>query len=92
MMNAYTAIVLNRYIMLAVENQNSKDNRTLSELFYVCYVCYVCFDKLQYTKFNDFLALILELFTVTLQDFFMRNKKQLFKQKPAYIISLITLY
>lgn len=32
-MNAHIAIVLTRYMMLAVENRQTTDNRTLGELF-----------------------------------------------------------
>ena len=56
--------------MLAVENRNAEDNRTLGELFYLY------FDELQDIQFNDALTLILELLAVTLQKFFMLDKKQ----------------
>lgn len=35
-MEAFTSIVFTRYIMLALENRNNKDLRTIGGLFYQC--------------------------------------------------------
>jgi len=82
MMTAHTAVVFSRYIMLAVENRNGRDNRTLGELFYLY------FDELQDIQFNEALALILELLAVMLQEFFMLDKKQVNEFLDMFISKL----
>ncbi|WP_068557791.1 IS4 family transposase, partial [Thermotalea metallivorans] len=54
MMVAHTTIVFSRYIMLAVENRNNTDLRTIGALFYYC-----C-DELEDIKFLEALQLIIE--------------------------------
>ena len=63
-MIAHTTIVFCRYIMLALENRESKDPRTLGNLFYVC-----C-DELQDISFADAFQLILTLLKDTLRKYF----------------------
>lgn len=70
MMTAHTAVVLSRYIMLAIENRNNMDNRTIGELFYLCY------DELQDIKFDEVIQLILEILSECLMEYFMIDDKR----------------
>lgn len=49
----YTAIVFARYMLFAVEERRSKDDRTIGELFYLC------IDELADIKYQEALRLIL---------------------------------
>ena len=62
MMVAHTTIVFSRYIMLAVENRNNTDLRTIGALFYYC-----C-DELEDIKFLEALELIIEALKTALQE------------------------
>ncbi|BAF58570.1 hypothetical protein PTH_2669 [Pelotomaculum thermopropionicum SI] len=62
-MVAHTTIVFCRYIMLALENRESKDPRTLGDLFYVC-----C-DELQDISFAEAFQLLLAMLKNTLRKF-----------------------
>jgi len=62
-MVAHTTIVFCRYIMLALENRESKDPRTLGNLFYVC-----C-DELQDISFAKAFQLILTMLKNTLRKY-----------------------
>ena len=50
---AHTAIVFARYMLFAVEERRSKDDRTIGELFYLC------IDELADIKYQEALRLIL---------------------------------
>jgi len=62
-MVAHTTIVFCRYIMLALENRESKDQRTLGNLFYVC-----C-DELQDISFAEAFQLLLTMLKNTLRKY-----------------------
>jgi hypothetical protein len=62
-MIAHTTIVFCRYIMLALENRESKYPSTLGNLFYVC-----C-DELQEISSADAFQLILTLLKETLRKY-----------------------
>ena len=62
-MFAHTTIVFCRYIMLALENRESKDPKTLGNLFYLC-----C-DELKDISFAEALQLILTTLKGTLQKY-----------------------
>jgi hypothetical protein len=61
-MIAHTAIVMTRYMMLAVENRNNEDARTMGELFFLN------FDELQDIQFSEALKLILVILQETLEE------------------------
>jgi len=61
-MFAHTTIVFMRYILLSIENRESKDSRALGGLFYAC-----C-DEVQEISFNQAFLLIMNLLTKTLRD------------------------
>ena len=60
---AQTTVVFSRYILLAVEQRRSTDNRTAGGIFYDC-----C-DELADLLFSQALALVLQLLRQTLSDF-----------------------
>ena len=62
-MVAHTTIVFCRYIMLALENRESKDPKTLGNLFYLC-----C-DELQDISFYEAFQLILTMLKNSLQKY-----------------------
>jgi hypothetical protein len=62
-MVAHTKIVFCRYIMLALENRESKDPRTLGNLFYLC-----C-DELKDISFTEAFQLILTILKNTLKKY-----------------------
>lgn len=62
MMVAHTTIVFSRYIMLAVENRNGIDLRTIGALFYYC-----C-DELEDIRFLESLQLLIDILKTALQD------------------------
>ncbi|MEN2774098.1 IS4 family transposase, partial [Acetivibrio clariflavus] len=57
------------YIMLAVENRNNTDLRTIGTLFYYC-----C-DELEDIKFHEALQLIIEALKTTLQEKLLLTKE-----------------
>ena len=62
-MTAHTAVVMLRYIMLAIDKRQNEDPRSIGELFFLCY------DELADHSFADVMALILRCFHDVLQDF-----------------------
>ena len=83
---AHAAIVLTRYIFLALENRECKDQRTLGELFFL-----IC-EELEDISFTAALALIISTLGQCLGDFLHLAKeqvlafvKQFIALLPAYI-------
>jgi hypothetical protein len=70
-MIAHTTIVFSRYIMLAVENRNNTDLRTVGALFYHC-----C-DELQDIQFIEAIQLIIDILKNALQQKLMISKEQI---------------
>jgi hypothetical protein len=81
-MIAHTTIVFSRYIMLAVENRNNKDWRTVGALFYQC-----C-DELQDIQFIDAIQLIIDLLKNALYDKLMLSKEQISQFLDYFIAAL----
>jgi len=82
MMVAHTTIVFSRYIMLAVENRNNTDLRTIGALFYYC-----C-DELEDIKFVEALQLIIEALKVTLQEKLFLSKETINELLGYFVSSL----
>jgi hypothetical protein len=82
MMVAHTAIVFSRYIMLAVENRNNTDFRTIGALFYYC-----C-DELEDIKFFEALQLIIEAIKLTLQKKLFLSKETINEFLSYFVSSL----
>jgi hypothetical protein len=70
-MIAHTSIVMTRYMILAVENRNNQDARTMGELFFLAY------DELQDIQFSEALKVILEVLQETLQELLFLTDQQI---------------
>jgi hypothetical protein len=81
-MIAHTSIVMVRYMMLAVENRNNQDSRTMGELFFLC------FDELQDVQFSEVLKLILDILQETLQELLFLTEEQIENFIYAFISNL----
>jgi hypothetical protein len=82
MMVAHTTIVFSRYIMLAVENRNNTDLRTIGALFYYC-----C-DELEDIKFLEALQLIIEALKIALQEKLFLTKETINEFLDYFVSSL----
>ncbi len=82
MMVAHTTIVFSRYIMLAVENRNNTDLRTIGALFYYC-----C-DELEDIKFLEALQLIIEALKIALQEKLFLTKETINEFLNYFVSSL----
>lgn len=82
MITAHTAVVFSRYILLSYENRNSKDVRTLGELFLLY------FDEVRDVQFSEALRLILEAIIDTLEEAMFLNKKQVNEFLDMFITKL----
>lgn len=85
MMVAHTTIVFSRYIMLAVENRNNTDLRTIGALFYYC-----C-DELEDIKFLEALQLIIEALKTALQEKLFLTKETI-NEFLDYFVSTLPDY
>jgi hypothetical protein len=81
-MIAHTAVVMTRYIMLAVENRNNKDSRTMGELFFLAH------DELQDIHFSEVLKVILDILQETLQELLFLTDEQIGSFIDAFIKKL----
>jgi len=81
-MVAHTTIVFCRYIMLALENRESKDPRTLGNLFYLC-----C-DELQDISFAEAFQLILTMLKNTMRKYIAISDCALQEMFNAFIACL----
>ena len=59
---AHTAVVMTRYVMLAVDKRQNEDPRSLGELFFLCY------DEIADHSFADVMAMILSCLHEALND------------------------
>ena len=82
MMVAHATIVFSRYIMLAFENRNNTDFRTIGALFYYC-----C-DELEDIKFFEALQLIIEALKFTLQKKLFLSKETIDEFLSYFVSSL----
>ena len=81
-MIAHTTIVMTRYIMLAIENRNNKDDRTMGELFFLAH------DELQDVNFSEVLKVILDILKEVLQDLLFLTSEQIDSFIDNFIIQL----
>jgi hypothetical protein len=81
-MIAHTAVVMTRYMMLAVENRNNQDSRTMGELFFLAY------DELYDIQFSEALEVILDMLQKTLQDLLFLTDEQINSFIDAFITKL----
>ena len=81
-MNAHVAIVFTRYMMLAVENRNTTDNRTLGEIFHLIS------DELSDITWIEAFHMLLQLFMNTLSDKLSLTSEQLDKIMNSFLLAL----
>ena len=82
MMVAHTTIVFSRYIMLAVQNRNNTDLRTIGALFYYC-----C-DELEDIKFLEALKLLIDVLKTALQEKLFLTKEAMDEFLDYFISAL----
>lgn len=81
-MNAHVAIVFTRYMMLAVENRQATDNRTLGEIFYLLS------DELSDITWVQAFHMIIQIFMDTLSDKLSLTSDQLDQLMDSFLLSL----
>lgn len=86
MMIAHTTIVFMRYAMLALESRNSKDPRTIGDLFF-----YVC-DEIEDIKFSTSLMLVRELLRKILNENPIISEEIAHQIMDEFILALPTVW
>ena len=81
-MNAHVAIVFTRYMMLAVENRQATDNRTLGEIFYLIS------DELSDITWIESFHMIMQIFMETISDKLSLTSEQLDKLMDSFLLAL----
>lgn len=81
-MNAHVAIVFTRYMMLAIENRNTTDNRTLGEIFYLIS------DELSDITWVEAFHMLMQIFMDTLSDKLLLTSEQLDKLMDSFLLAL----
>lgn len=79
---AHTAVVLTRYMILALEKRQNEDPRALGELFFLCY------DELADIQFSEALELILSLLRAVLEESLFLTSEQVSTLIDAFISKL----
>lgn len=79
---AHTAIVMTRYMILAMEKRQNEDPRALGEIFFHCY------DEVADIQFAEALELIFTLFRNVLEEALFLSKEQIDRLIDAFIIKL----
>jgi hypothetical protein len=81
-MNAHVAIVFTRYMMLAVENRQATDSRTLGEIFYLVS------DELSDITWVEAFHMIIQIFMETISDKLSLTSKQLDQLMDSFLLAL----
>jgi hypothetical protein len=81
---AHTAIVFLRYMLLAIEERNEKDSRTIGELFFHC-----C-DEMPDMRFSQVLGMILEMLREALADMLFLSEAQIDAIIDSFIAKIPT--
>lgn len=81
-MTAHTAVVFTRYMMLAVENRQALDNRTLGEIFYLLS------DELSDITWIQAFHMLMQLFINTISDKLSLTTEQIDKLVDAFLMAL----
>lgn len=79
---AHTAVVLTRYMILALEKRQNEDPRALGELFFLCY------DEVADIQFTEALELILSLLRNVLEESLFLTNQQISQLIDAFIAKL----
>lgn len=82
----HTAVVMTRYMILALDKRQNEDPRALGELFFLCY------DEVVDIKFAEALELILNLLRDVLQDVLFLTKEQIDQLIDVFISKLPEYY
>ena len=83
-MTAHVSVVLTRYMFLAVEQRESKDDRSLGELFYLSV------DELPDVCIAQALRLLLSLFTKRLQEQTIYDEREIQAQLEVFVRAAVT--
>jgi hypothetical protein len=83
---AHTAIVMTRYMILALEKRQKEDLRALGELFFECY------DEVADIQFAEALELILSLLRDVLEEILFLSSEQIDQLIDAFIAKLPEYY
>ncbi|GFZ75981.1 IS4 family transposase ISDha5 [Paenibacillus marchantiophytorum] len=86
MMFAHTTLVFTRYLFLAMETRENKDQRTLGHLFYVC-----C-DELEDIKLATTLMLLVDLLKQAIQEVLLLTEEQFQEIFDRFTASLPKFY
>ena len=81
-MTAHTAVVLTRYMILALEKRQKEDPRSLGELFFLCY------DEVADIQFTEALGLILSLIRNVLEECLFLTNEQINQLIDTFIAKL----
>lgn len=81
-LTAHTALVYSRFMMLAVENRNQKDQRTLGQIFFLVN------DELSDIIFSEALQLLFETMLQVMDEVLFLTKKQLNTLLNTFIMRL----
>lgn len=79
---AHTAIVMTRYMILAIEKRQTEDPRALGELFFLCY------DEIGDIKFAEAIELILNFLRCALEESLFLSGKQVEQLIEAFFLKL----
>jgi hypothetical protein len=79
---AHTAVVLTRYMILALEKRQNEDPRALGELFFLCY------DEVADIQFSEALELILSLLRSVLEESLFLTSEQINKLLDSFVLKL----
>ena len=83
---AHTAVVMTRYMILAMEKRQNDDPRALGELFFHC------FDEIKDIQFAEALELILSLLRDVLQETLFLTDEEINRLIDAFIAKLPEYY
>lgn len=83
---AHTAVVMTRYMILAMEKRQNEDPRALGELFFHC------FDEIKDIHFAEALGLILSLLREVLQETLFLTDEEINRLIDAFISKLPEYY
>ena len=83
---AHTAVVMTRYMILAIEKRQNDDPRALGELFFHC------FDEIKDIQFAEVLKYLLTLLRKVLQETLFLSEEEISRLIDAFILRLPEYY
>jgi hypothetical protein len=85
-MTAHTAVVMTRYIMLAVDKRQNEDPRSMGELFFLCY------DEIADHSFADVMAIVLRCFHEVIIDCLFLDDSEMRLLIDSFVNKLSTCF